>query len=205
MATPILAEIRGRIRDHNTKQKNCILLTASGSIYTLDYGNFFMPIEPGDFIYAKCNFKNNNQTLKILILVSPALVQLGTDEHCIKHCLKTAGGKYFSDTRVSQLYDKFQEEAGSKDKVSEYIDKMAESYNNTKSNALILTLSPLCNALQAQSILQYWYKKRVLRQLYLFGLTNTDINNLKEKFTTQEIYKQCTKNPYLLTDIKIKK
>jgi hypothetical protein len=184
----IPVEVKSRVKDHISKEKKANLLTASGKIYTLWYGTYFLPIEPGDFIYAKCNFKDNNPESKDLILISPPLVQLGSDEPCIKQAIQTACGRYFSDQRTSQLYDKMVEEAKGKANVASYLDKMAESYNNTKSNGIVMALSPICNALQAQSLLQWWYKKRVLRQLYLFGLNNTEINALKEQFTVQKLY-----------------
>lgn len=201
----ILVQFKGRCKDHYPKEKKANLLTASGQIYSLFYGTFFLPIMCGDFIYAKCNFKNNDPKSKELILTSNPLVQLGVDEPCIKMEIKNGAGKYFSDQRIEQLYDKFVDEAKGKANVSSYIDKMAESYNNTKSKGLTMALSPICNELQAQALLTYWYKKRVLRGLYLMGLNNSEINNLKEQFSIEEIYKNCIENPYLLTDIKIEK
>jgi hypothetical protein len=201
----INVEVKARVKDHYPKEKKCNLLTASGSIYSLNYNTFFLPIMPGDLMYAKCNFKDNNQASKELVLIAPPLVQLGIDEPCVKQEIKYGCGKYFSDQRTSQLYDKLIDVSGGKDKVSGYLDQMAESYYNTKSKGLITYLSPMCNEMQGQALLQYWYKKRVLRQLYLFGLNNTEINNLREQFTTAEIYKKCVENPYLLTDIKIEK
>jgi hypothetical protein len=53
------------------------------------------------------------------------------------------------------------------------------------------------------TFLKYFYKEFNLRQLWLFGLTDTDIKNCKLNY--KDLYQTCLTNPYKLYTINIDK
>jgi len=56
----ISVELKGRIKDLDTKNKTANVLTASVIFILFLMEKCFLPIEVGDLIYAKCHFKDND-------------------------------------------------------------------------------------------------------------------------------------------------
>lgn len=168
--------------------------------------NGFLRVIEGDMIYSKCDDNN--------ILYQP-FIYIPDDEDSVKQYINIALKNFRS---IDTLYDEYRSCAYnlgycSSDiknqydvpgkSVINYINVYAIKYYNTKNNDILetFTLNTCLNEKQTMYFLKTWYSKRILRKLYLLGMNNKEINDMK--MDADIIYDKLIENPYPIYTISI--
>jgi hypothetical protein len=162
---------------------------------------FFCPIQEGDAIYAVCTFEDINK--HILRIIRPPFVQIGMDRDSVmRSFIKVLRGTGFGNIKANHLFDMFSKQAGGDDKVIPYITELSALYLESKDDELFIPYSSILSKDQMKKLIFWWFKQRSLRRLYLFGLTNKDIESCH--MSHDEIYQRLITNPYTLYTLSIK-
>ena len=152
--------------------------------------NFFCPLDLGDIIYGTVTKINNK-----LNFCNQPLVQLPIDKESIINfyikSLKDFGVNY---DFCSVLYNTLNDE-------NQNISILSISYIKTKKNSIIEDINSILNIDSniIVKLLTTWYFKRILRRLYLFGLTNKEIKN--SNLSEIELFDVCSENPHKIYSI----
>jgi exodeoxyribonuclease V alpha subunit len=155
----------------------------------------FCPLRENDTIYAKCIFTDN-----VLHVVDQPFAQPAIDKDYIIQCFIRAAKIAFLPAK--KLYETMSINAGSNDEVITYLSQLAQNWNDDR-NMDILYMFDHVESETFKKLLTWWYRERNLRRLWLFGLTNKEINACR--LTCDEIYQQCLTNPFTLPAISLEK
>jgi len=165
---------------------------------------FFCPLEEGDAIYAICSIEENE-----LRILKPPFVQIALDKESILRCfIRVLRGTGFGNTKAHQLYDLLAITCNPKNgdpcsHVMNYLSELSALWYETKDDDLLIPYLSVVKKEQIRKLLLWWYKNRSLRRLYLFGLTNREIDACK--MSHDKIYERCITNPYTLVPISMEK
>lgn len=158
--------------------------------------SFFCPLRKGDTIRALCKIDANEK----LHLVRPPCVQQGLDKDTVvQGFVKILNKGYIYCTG---FYEKIANMAGGDELVIAYVSDLAQDWNDTK-NKGIMEMFQDDDPTTIGKLLEWWYKDRNLRELYLLGLTMKEI--ISSRMTCKELYNKCTENPYSVAAIPIAK
>lgn len=158
--------------------------------------SFFCPLRETDSISAECMVGNAD----VLYVKRPPFVQPAVDRNALITCFMKALREGF--VPMARLFSVFSNKAGGDDKVSAYVSDVAQKWSDTRDQSVLMNYDNI-DSDKIQKLLTWWHKDRNLRRLYLFGLTNADINACR--MTCEEIFNHCIKNPYVLPAISIEK
>lgn len=178
-------------------------------VIIVDSEKFFLPIENGDRISAAIK-DHSPDTSKIYELLSPPLVFLFNDEKNIidlfSAALRFSGKGMYSllKEKVYVLWEKKLKDDEdvpfvAEEEIIKYLNVLCVDYALLKGNTQ-LPFQERDNA-HLQKILRAWYSKRVMRQLYLLGLTKREIFSCDEN--PLELYEKCIVNPFRVPSITI--
>lgn len=208
--TQVLAEICGKVKYVNPKNKTLFSIHAEKMDKNfrciLNYPNPFCPLKEGDAIFGIGEYFVDSRYGDTLKLIQPPFVVLGEDKNTIIKSFETAlRGTGFGTMKAHTLLDALIEKTGSLINSINTLDKMASYYNykNNSDTDPIQLYSNVLKEKQMLQLLQWWYKNRNLRRLYLFGLNNKEIR--ESKIAPEEIYKLCLENPYKIFSLSIDK
>lgn len=166
--------------------------------------SFFAPIEEGDAIYAICTFESSNRYGTVLRLTRPPFVQISMDKDSVQRCfIRVLRGTGFGASKANALFDIFSKQAGSNAKVVAFISELAGIWNEAKDDDLFIPYESVVKKDQMRKLMIWWFKNRSLRRLYLFGLTNREIEACK--MPHDKIYECLLTNPYKLVPLSIDK
>jgi hypothetical protein len=165
---------------------------------------FFCPIEEGDAIYAICEIEDSYQ----LRVIRPPFVQIAMDKDSILRCFqRILKGTGFGASKANRLYDVLASATkGSSDiasRVISYLTELSALWKDSKDDDLLIPYVSVVSKEQMRKLLSWWYKNRSLRRLYLFGLTNREIEACK--LSHDQIYERCLSNPYTLVGLSLEK
>ena len=171
-----------------------VMSEASGVTFKCYYNFFCWPMK-GDYVHGYGTLVGNEFRFTRLPFIFP-----GTDIETIKGCLTSA----FWGLRVyPKTINDFINELGSNP--AEFLDEAISDFTKYPSENVRL-LSPNINETQMKSLYRWWYKRRLLRKLYLLGLNNAEIRG--SELSAYELYKAClditTSSPYRLMSLKLK-
>lgn len=156
----------------------------------------YCPLRIDDTIYALC-LVDNQSKLKI---IKPPFVQPAIDKNSVIQCFirvfKTGFGP------CNKLYNNIVDIAGDEESVIPFLSGIAQSWYDTR-NSEILTMFHGLEPEEVTKLLQWWYRERNLRRLYLFGLNKKEINSCR--MTCDDIYIKCMNNPYTVPSISLDK
>lgn len=156
----------------------------------------FCPMKKGDTIYALCKVDANS----VLHVTKPPHVQQGLDKDTIvTGFLKVLRNGYIPAVK---LYDKISQMAGGDDAVIAYVSDLSEDWSKTKNKKIMEMFGDMEHQTVIR-LLEWWYKDRNLRGLYLFGLTRKEI--LSSRMTCKELFERCNDNPYCIPSISMEK
>lgn len=144
-------------------------------------------------------------TNNVLIMTSIPNIVAASDKEGIKTCFIKAIAKtgVFGAIRSDNLYSYFFEESmKTKITVEEYIDKESDNFKY-KDSDIYYASQKVITGEQHKKLMQWWYKKRVLRPLYFIGLNNKDIRNAHLPPTV--IYDLCKTNPLRIISLGLEK
>jgi hypothetical protein len=165
---------------------------------------FFCPIEEGDAIYAICEIEDSHQ----LRVIRPPFVQIAMDKDSILRCFqRILKGTGFGAGKASRLYEVLASATKGSDelasRVISYLTELSTLWKDSKDDDLLIPYLSVVSKEQMRKLLSWWYKNRSLRRLYLFGLTNREIEACK--LSHDRIYEQCLTNPYTLVGLSLEK
>ena len=114
-------------------------------------------------------------------------------------------GTGFGTMKAYSLLDALVIKTGSLTNAISTLDRMSSFYNYKKDSdtGLILPYTTILREKQMLKLLQWWYKQRNLRRLYLFGINNKEIRG--SKMAPEEMYKVCLDNAYKIFSLSIEK
>ena len=156
---------------------------------------FFCPVSIDYLITGLVEIEGNVATFKyqpIVIIPSNNLQRV---------FLKALRGTGFGAKKASLLESHLNQK---EDHVDEYISDLSDKWMSYKSREEILSIfSGLLTETQTDKLLTWWYQKRNLMRLYLFGLTKRDIKRCHD--SPIEIYHQLLENPFKVFPLTIEK
>lgn len=165
---------------------------------------YFAPVDEGDAVYAVCSFETDKKYGQVLRFARPPFIQVSMDKDSILRCfIRVLRGTGFGNIKAHHLYDVFSRQAGGDDKVVAFISELAGLWNESKDEGLFLPYTDILSKDQMRKLMMWWFKNRSLRRLYLFGLTNREIDACK--MSHDKIYEHCLTNPYKLVPLSIEK
>jgi hypothetical protein len=195
----IIAEISGVITDINYTNKYFEVYTKKNKSYIINYGERFLPVELDDLFYGRVSFKDNNTQSTELNLITDPFVILPTDSDSLIN-LFVKSKSFINKSKAESLYSILQLKNPN---VSDYLDTLSSEYNKYRNNNSLDSLKPTLSEKSAEIFVKFWYKRRVLRQLYLLGLNNREIKN--SRISELQTYKTLLENPYKVSSISIEK
>ncbi len=157
---------------------------------------FPCPLRERDTIYTICYLDQN----QILHITKPPFAQAPIDKDYVIQCFIRATKSPFMACR--KLYDNISSNAGGNDNVISYLSQISQSWND-EHNSDILYMFDKVEPETVKKLLGWWYRERNLRRLWLFGLTNKEVNACR--LTCEKIYQQCLSNPFTLPAIPLEK
>ena len=167
---------------------------------------YFAPVCEGDSIYALCMYDPSitGNYGYVLRIIRPPFVQAAGDKDTILRIFLTVLRKTgFGPARAHDLYNFLIKQAGSEDRVVSFLSELAALWIEYKDSDMLLAYKEIVKVEQMKKLLLFWHKNRSLRRLYLFGLTNREIEACK--MPLDKIYDACLKNPYVLIGLSLEK
>ena len=144
--------------------------------------NFYCPIRLHDSIYALCEIKSDNK----FYILRPPFVQPSIDKGSIIQSFVRI--LRIGIIQCGNIFDIMSNISGGDDQVIAFLTGLAQLWNDTN-NINILSMFNGIDSVKIKKILNWWYKDRNLRRLYLLGLNDKEINECK--MTCDEIYQKC--------------
>jgi hypothetical protein len=158
--------------------------------------SFYCPLIEGDTIYAFCILSQDN----VLHVSRPPFVQPAIDKNSTIQCFMRAMRQGFFQS--SKIYEKISKIAGDDESVIPFLSSIAQVWNDKRDSELLF-LFENSDPDDIKKLLEWWYRERNLRRLYLFGLSRKDINACR--MSCEDIYNKCLINPYTIPAIPIEK
>ena len=208
--TQVLAEVCGKVTYTNNKNRKLFTIHAEKMDRkfrcVLSYPNPFCPVREGDAIFGIAEYVQDPQYGDTLNLLQPPFVVLGEDKNTIiKNFVSALRGTGFGTMKGHDLLETLILKTGSLPNAITTLDRMASHYNYKKNSdtGILGPYTSVVRETQMLKLLQWWYKNRNLRRLWLLGINNTEIRNAK--MAPEEMYKVCLDNPYKITSLPLDK
>lgn len=178
----VLAEICGKVTYINNKNKKLFAIHAEKMNKDfrcqLVYENPFLPLKEGDAVFGIAEYVIDPRYGDTLNLIQPPLVVLGDDKSTlIKSFTLALKGTGFGAMKANSLLEALVLKTGSMNSAIIALDKMASFYyyKGETDTGILQPYTTILKEKQMLSLLQWWYKNRNLRRLYLLGINNTEI------------------------------
>nr|QBK91501.1 MAG: RecD helicase /ATP-dependent exoDNAse [Pithovirus LCPAC302] len=204
---PIIAEFCGKVNYVNRKNKKFFSIYAEKMKKkfrcVLDYDNPFLPLKEGDAVYGIGEYQKDSRFGDTLKLSQAPFVVIGEDKNTIIKSVSI--GSRISIINASSLVELMIEKEGSLEQALNYLDKLSSyfNYHHETDVDILLMYTSIISKTKMFNLLEWWYKNRNLRRLYLLSLNNTEIK--KCKLSPEKIYEKCLENPYALYGIPLDK
>lgn len=206
----VLAEICGKVNYVNPKNKKLFAIHAEKMNKDfrcqLVYENPFLPLREGDAVFGVAEYTTDARYGDTLNLIQPPLVVLGDDKNTIiKSFTQALHGTGFGTMKANSLLEALILKTGNLTNAINSLDKMATfyCYKGETDTGILQPYTPILKEKQMLELLQWWYKNRNLRRLYLLGINNTELRN--SKMNPEEMYKTCLDNPFKIFSLGIDK
>lgn len=160
----------------------------------------FLPIRKGDAVMGIAEYMIYRNEETLTFQAAPFVV-IGTDKETILEGIAAAWrGSGYTRKKAENIYSTLN----SKGDVMKEINSIALHYNYENLSYDPYTIySLICDQKQFHKLSVYWYKSFVLRNLYLLGLNNKEIQH--SKINPVELYEKCMENPYMVTSLSLEK
>jgi len=201
------AEVTGKvvyIPKNNSKIFH-IFAPNSGKKYVCTYDGF-LPLRQSDAIQGVCFVEYNSKNEEILTFKTPPFTIIGCDKESILTAIGNAlRGTGYSVKKGEKIYSVLLSESKqNEEEIVSLISKFALHYNYEQMSYDPFTLfSNIIDLKQFIKLCKYFYKNFVLRNLYLLGLNNKEINS--SKYNPVELYQKIIENPYTITSVSLDK
>lgn len=206
----VLAEICGKVTYVNNKNRTLFAIHAEKMNKDfrchLSYENPFLPIKEGDAVFGVAEYTVDSRYGDTLNLIQPPLVFLGDDKTTIiKSFTQALHGTGFGTMKANSLLEALILKTGSLSSSIDALDKMATfyCYKGETDTGILQPYTPILKEKQMLELLQWWYKNRNLRRLYLLGINNKELRS--SKLDPEQMYKTCLDNPFKIFSLGIDK
>ena len=206
----VLAEVCGKVITTNPKNNKLFTIHAEKMNRkfrcVLTYPNPFCPVREGDAIFGIAEYIQDPRYGDTLNLIQPPFVMLGEDKNTIISNFSNAlRGTGFGAMKGSQLLECLIEKSETLPNAINTLDRMSShfNYSNLYDNSILVPFSHIIKEGQMLKLLEWWYKNRNLRRLWLLGINNTEIRN--SKMAPEEMYQVCLENPYKISSLPLDK
>ncbi len=206
----VLAEVCGKVISVNAKNRNLFTIHAEKMDRkfrcVLSYPDPFCPVRDGDAIFGIAEYVQDSRYGDTLNLIQPPFVMLGEDKNTVTTSFIGAlKGTGFGAMKAHELIDTLIMKTGSLSNAISTLDRMSSHFNykNLNDPAILDPYSTILKEGQMLKLLEWWYKNRNLRRLWLLGINNTEIRN--SKIPPEEMYQLCLSNPYKITSLPLDK
>lgn len=172
--------------------------------------NFYHPINVGDAIHGICEVIKDKKWNEILVFQTRPCVMIGEDLSTIsRNLLQALRGTKFGPNLANNILDSMITTFGSLRIVITMLDEIScklKFMNYDEIDQMYIPFVLLFGKGKFRKLLQWWYKNRCLRRLYLLGITDKDIEiGYTYDMDANQIYLQCLKNPYVLLNLSYEK
>lgn len=167
--------------------------------------NFFCPLEVGDSIAVDDYMLIEGN---IYLFTKQPIVLIGKDEDTIKNFIFRAFAK--NKSQGFKIFQSLQNDAKQFRKNHlDYINDVCcrwASATPVVREKMIMTKFKDFDSKLVRNFLKLWYKRRILRQFYVFGFTKTDIKTVQEFHTSEKnlalLFQEFIQNPYVFFTMK---
>jgi GTPase SAR1 family protein len=181
-------------------------VVSNGSKILCTY-NQFCPLEVGDSVYIH---QMKNTGTNAVELTGDPVVLIGMDPKTILDKMYLFCGKEYK-SHVSKLYHalEYEAEANGSDLFT-HLNLLAHRWTQGTQLQRSNMMSTRFGSYKEEMIdtfLKRWYKNRVLRQYYLFGINNKELDVIQTIYgiPLQDLFVEFLQNPYLLFTLSEKK
>lgn len=207
MSVKEYADVIGKVVYINYKNKSyfAIYTEKMGKKFRCKYVGF-LPIKEGDVVIGVAEITQDPKFGTTLVFELPPFVILGTDKETILNSFLTAlRNRSFGNMKAHQLYKILLKRYESEIGIVQALDQMASKFFYQKDDDYreLVIYSLICDEKKMLQLLQWWYKNRLLRNLYLLGLNNGDIT--RSNICPIELYQKCCDNPYAIKSLSLDK
>lgn len=193
----------------NKKNSKCVIQDSISKKKIDCQINFFCPLDIGDSVAIEDYMMIEGN---IYLLTKPPVVIIGKDEDTIKNfVLRIIPSKSRSDG--FKLFNTLSNDAKLfKTNTIDYINDVCcrwASATQVIRDKMISTRFKEFDSSLVKIFLKNWYKRRVLRQFYVFGFTLTEIKNIQEFHCSSknlsQLFQEFIENPYIFFTVKEEK
>ena len=155
-----------------------------------------LPIFEGDVIYGILINTGSSLTFE-----TTPVVKLSVTEDQVILSIINSQKQFLTYSTAKKIYDGVVSHYNTTD-VDSILNNMSIEYMETQSNDME-PLDLFLGVNQVIRLLKWWYGTRVLRKLYLIGLSKKDVDN--SNMNPDELYKKCLLDPFLVVPLSIDK
>lgn len=221
----VFAELSGKVivvlkpSSINENESRFIAETREGKRYAC-HSPFYTNLQEGDILFAICTInKDMNGTYKklsvtqglisntILKIERHPFVLIGSDKDTLLRifCAHVPMAYHRAQDLYEKLIQMSQEQEKGKN-VIDMLDETAYYWNQSHSDQCFQIYKSFFKEEKAKIFFEWWFKNRILRQLYCFSLTNSDIRIcIAEGYEITEIQKLCIEYPHKLLALSMEK
>lgn len=200
-------------KNQNSNEKNWLIQDTTTNRTVECKINFFCPLDEGDSIAIDEYLMTEDQTY---ILTSQPIIILGKDDETIQKFIMKMFGQAKLRSDAHKIYKSMCDHASllkmKKDQYISYINDICCRWASASPARRELMMKNRFKDFDGNVVklfLRNWYKKRVLRQFYVFGFTLTEINQIQEFHSSSknlsELFQEFIHNPYIFFTVKEEK
>jgi len=199
----------------NRKTSKCMIQETTSKRKIECQINFFCPLDVGDSIAIDDYMiigENADTTSKTYLVTKQPIVLLGKDEDTIKSfILRIIPSKNRSEG--FKLFNTLSDDAKQfKSNTIDYINDIScrwASSTTVVRNKMVETRFKDFDSQLVKTFLKNWFKRRILRQYYVFGFTLTEIKHIQEFHSSSKnltrLFQEFIENPYIFFTVKPEK
>lgn len=202
--TIIYAEVCGKVDYVNPKNRSLFSIYAEGvkKRYRCNYEGF-LPIREGDAILGMAQLTRDKRFGDTLVFENPPFVTMASDYDTIFKNLCTALKTNTNNKKASGILKVLQSRCQTFEEVLKELDEYSCRSCWEKETVDCTRFLLVADEKSMDKVFTWWYKNRVLRNLYLLGLNNKQIYN--SKLSPLKLYEKCVQNPYMIPSIDLEK
>ena len=211
-------KVLGTIEKVDYKTKSCKIKIQTGEVFDCGYSHLsYLNIQQNDKIFFYLSMGSTGY-----IIEKYPYVQLGTDETSLIGCVMFGRGKrttkayalgflnHINTIRIERKDEELNPKRADRLKDTHtFLSDCSILYKTRKlGKDMINKLTNDGNMMKKDEftkLLYWWYNTRVMRQLYLFGMNNREINNEDIDMDPIDIYDTILTNPFLVLALTVDK
>ena len=199
---PPTAELLGKVRQVLPDRKTFHVWTENAKEIFICLSKEKVYYHSGDAIISFVHMDAQRQ----LHIVGLPFVQTGKDHDSVINAIRMGLGLGTRGyNQAYAIFEALRSKWSLKDpvEIADKLDRYSIDWRRGQRYPIMNELTPTISTRKLSKCLQWWYKRRVLRQLYLMGLTNKDIRHAY--MDELELYQRCLTQPYTIVNLSMDK